>query len=74
VDSGLSNAVHIDQAWTAVAMDSEPWLQHAEVQCLSAEDDDSKGECRGSLRLINHYKLIERGRRLVENRDMLFYQ
>ncbi|KPB55801.1 Linear gramicidin synthetase subunit D [Pseudomonas coronafaciens pv. oryzae] len=70
---GFGDAVHVDQLRRLIAKTGKPGFQAGDVQCLSAEDDFLQRHWLG--RITGHtHQLLERRRRLVEHRDLLFNQ
>ncbi len=74
VHGGLSDPVHVHQGRLILRVLLVPRVEPARCQRLAAEDDVAQVEpCAGAL-LIGLDQLVERGRRLIEDRDALFCQ
>ncbi|CAB4887753.1 unannotated protein [freshwater metagenome] len=82
VDRRLGDAVHVDQGRRCLLVPCVPATELPEIECFSTEDDVPQRQCVRSVggstgrgcHTIGFGELVERRRRLVENRDLLANQ
>ena len=73
VYGGLGDSVHVDESRSSLSESLEPGFEGRDVECLSAEDDDTQGEFVQALvaLLTELDEPREGGRGLIQDGDFL---